>query len=144
MKHKITLREATMDDADILLSWRNDPKTREASHNTDEVSKEEHRRWLEKTLDLKSRQLLIAEIEGCPVGTIRADYSDNYCELSWTINPKNRGQGIGKEMVFLAAQGIQSPLYAEIKPANIGSIKIAEFIGMNLTKKADDILYYTK
>ena len=51
MSDTVKLRTATIQDADLLLEWRNDPKTRKASHNTDEVQRDEHISWLTKTLN---------------------------------------------------------------------------------------------
>ncbi len=50
MNETITLRRATIKDADILLEWRNDPETRKASHNTAEVQRSDHVSWLSRTL----------------------------------------------------------------------------------------------
>ena len=86
------LRTATIQDAELLLEWRNDPQTRKSSHTTHEVQKEEHIAWLNLTLTNTNRRLLIAEESGVPVGTIRADYSDGMFELSWTVAPNARGR----------------------------------------------------
>ncbi|MBW6487332.1 MAG: hypothetical protein K0B01_14400 [Syntrophobacterales bacterium] len=75
MNETITLRPATIQDADMLLDWRNDPETRKASHSTSEVVTEEHIAWLTKTLGNANRRLLVAEEDGAPVGTVRADLS---------------------------------------------------------------------
>ena len=40
---------------------------------------------------------------GVPVGTVRADHSKGVYELSWTVAPAARGQGVAKEMVAMAA-----------------------------------------
>ncbi len=95
-KDTIKLRPATIQDADLLLEWRNDPETRSASHKTAVVQREEHISWLLKTLDNPSRRLLIAEENEVPVGTVRADFSDGVYELSWTVAPDARGYGVGK------------------------------------------------
>jgi hypothetical protein len=46
----LQLRQACMDDADLLLAWRNDATTRQASHDTTPVSHDVHVAWLRKTL----------------------------------------------------------------------------------------------
>ena len=137
------LRKAKIEDAKILLEWRNDPLTRENSINADEILWENHLAWLSKTLNNPYRTLFIAEDDsGIPVGTIRTDKEGaNTYELSWTIAPEYRGKGFGREMVvailgenFLKNKKIR----AQIRENNIPSIKIVKSLGFNLKTKDDD------
>lgn len=70
------LRPATMDYADALLAWRNDPATRALSHNKDAAGRNGHMDWLARSLANPDRRLLIAERDGVPVGTLKADHSN--------------------------------------------------------------------
>ncbi len=144
MNSNIVLRVATMEDADLLLAWRNDPTTRAASHNTAEISRSEHLAWLVATLDDPNRRLLIAEHRGVPVGTVRADLSAGVWELSWTTAPQARGRGLTKQMVALLSRQISDPIRAEVKVGNIASARIAEHAGMQLESEADGILHYRR
>ncbi len=141
---KIILRRAGMEDQDILLAWRNDPLTRSQSRNTGKIPQEEHKKWLKKTLQNPNRQLFIAETAGIPVGTVRADYSENSCELSWTVSPSARGKGVGKRMVALVAQSIKTLITARIKVGNTASERIAAHIGMKLKYEKDAMLYFER
>ena len=144
MSKKITLRPATIEDADMLLDWRNDPETRKSSHSTLEVSKEEHVAWLSKTLGNANRKLLVAENNGAPVGTVRADFAEGVWELSWTVAPNSRGQGLAKLMVVLLASEISEPIRAEVKAINIASARIAEHAGMSFDREVEGILHYSR
>jgi len=144
MNKTMTLRPATTQDADLLLEWRNDPETREASHNTVEVLRDEHISWLTKTLNNSNRRLLIAEENGVPVGTVRADLAEGIWELSWTVAPVARGQRVGKRMVVLLAHQISEPIRAEIKAGNIPSARIAEYAGMVFDREVDGVLHYRR
>jgi RimJ/RimL family protein N-acetyltransferase len=144
MNESITLRSATIQDADLLLEWRNDPKTREASHNTGEVERNEHVSWLLRTLKNPNRRLLVAEENGTPVGTVRADFSESVWELSWTVAPSARGRGVAKQMVVLLASQIFEPIRAEVKAGNIASLQIAEHAGMEFDRETDGVLHYTR
>ena len=139
---KIKFRAATMDDADMLLEWRNELDTRMASHSTIEILREDHIFWLAKILDNSNKKLLIAEKNGDPVGTVRADYEEGVWELSWTVNPNFRGRGIAKQMVSLFASKIAEPIRAEIKANNFASVKIAQYAGMTISREIEGILYY--
>lgn len=140
----IRFRSATMQDADLLLEWRNDPETRNASHNTAKIKKEEHIFWLKKNLTEKNRQLLIVEENGVPVGTVRVDFSDGVYELSWTVGPNEKGRGVGKRMVSILSHQISEPIRVEIKSWNIVSARIAEYAGMEFQRETDGILHYVR
>jgi RimJ/RimL family protein N-acetyltransferase len=136
------IRRATIQDADLLLKWRNDPLTRKANHTTHKVQSEEHITWLTKILNNPNWKLMIAEEDGIPVGTVRMDYADGIYELSWTVAPEMRRRGIGKKMVSLVAQQIVSPIRAKIYTSNVASVKIAEYCGMSYDREENDFLYY--
>ncbi len=142
--NKLNLRSATLDDSDILLKWRNDTQTLISSHNTKKVEKDEHLKWMHSVLQDKNRGIYIAEKNEEPVGTVRTDYADLVCELSWTIAPDMRGQGLGKIIVALVADQINTKTTATIKKDNKASIRIAEHIGMVSCREEKGILYYCK
>jgi RimJ/RimL family protein N-acetyltransferase len=140
----ILFRPATLDDAQILLEWRNDSVTREASHNIGLIKEDEHLQWLKQLLINKNRKLHIAIINGIPVGAIRMDLKPNGYEISWTVSPAKRGSGIGKAIVGKFTDDITDSIYAEIKSYNVASIRIAEFIGMLLEREENGIRYYRR
>jgi RimJ/RimL family protein N-acetyltransferase len=128
---EIVLRQASVDDSELLLRWRNDLDTRMASRNTSPVDERTHRLWLLKVLSANKCRLLIAELAGVPVGTVRFDF-DKDCEVSWTVDPKERGKGIGKWMVACAIRDMSLPLKATIRTNNIGSQEIAKSLGFEI------------
>ncbi|WP_422924754.1 GNAT family N-acetyltransferase [Singulisphaera sp. PoT] len=138
----IGFRNATLTDAELLFAWRNDPETREHSHNTGLLEFEKHVAWLEATLANPRRDLRIAEWKGIPVGTVRIDLLDDGCELSWTVAPESRGKGIGKQMIKSAVEGLSGAVFAEIKAGNIASSRMAEYAGMELISEKDGVLTY--
>jgi len=144
MSDTIRLRSATIQDTDLLLEWRNDPQTRKVSHHTAEVQRDEHISWLTKTLNNANRRLFVAEENGVPVGTVRADLSDGVYELSWTVAPNARGRGVGKRMVALLASQISGPIRAEVKAGNASSIRIAEYAGMEYDREDNGVLHYRR
>ena len=133
----LTLRNATMADAQLLFDWRNDPATRAASHNTAPLEFTAHCAWLEKAV----HRIRIAEVDGAAVGTVRIDRGAS-TELSWTIAPGKRGLGYGKEMVIAAIALCEGHVRAEIKSGNIASQRIAESAGMSLVRRDGDALHY--
>lgn len=142
MKELSTLRPVELSDASLLFEWRNDKDTREASHNTDEVSMDNHLSWLKSSLNNEDRLLFIYEESGVAFGTVRADLEGEVWEISWTLSPEKRGRGAAKKMVLLLTKMIQAPLRAEVKSWNIASSKIALSVGMTLKKECKGILHY--
>lgn len=140
----VKLRRASMEDSEILFRWRNDPVTRNASHNTQEITIEEHEAWLRNILADKDRRIYIAEVDREPVGTVRADYENGVHRLSWTVAPDFRGRGCGKDMVLALLEELKSPVRAEVKADNIASRRIAESAGMELEKEEGGILYFSR
>ncbi|MEO9275377.1 GNAT family N-acetyltransferase [Marinomonas sp. 5E14-1] len=145
MTNTLNLRTATLADAKILLAWRNDPQTRAASHNTDEILLENHLAWLESSLKKpEQRRLWVAELDGNLVGTCRADKEDNGWELSWTVAPEARGQGVAHKMLSKLIDTFQQPLTAQVKKDNMASMKVAERLGFVIEKEESGVLFYRR
>ncbi|MDB5943189.1 MAG: GCN5-like N-acetyltransferase [Ramlibacter sp.] len=138
------LRAATMDDADALLAWRNDPATRALSHDKANVERHAHLEWLARSLANPHRRLLIAERDGVPVGTVRADFINGVHELSWTVAPQARGQGVAKEMVAMLAAQIQGTIRAQVLRGNDASVQVALHAGMKLLQEVGGVIYFER
>ncbi|MEO0411043.1 MAG: GNAT family N-acetyltransferase [Pseudomonadota bacterium] len=126
---QISLRRAVLNDAQVLLEWRNDPATRAASLTSHAISPVDHFDWLEKTLRMETRILWIAESQGRAVGTVRLDTAAQRQELSWTVAPDARGAGFGKAMVCAALAQTSGTIRARIRPENAPSRAIARACG---------------
>jgi RimJ/RimL family protein N-acetyltransferase len=135
----VNLRDATLDDAELLFRWRNDPVTREDSHSQSVLEYESHLNWLKSTLHSERRRLFIAMQDAVPVGTIRCDWSRDRrsIELSWTVAPEHRRRGFGTKMVGCAISAFRVPLYAEIRVSNTPSIEIAKRQGFRQLETRD-------
>jgi RimJ/RimL family protein N-acetyltransferase len=141
---ELHLRPATMDDTELLFGWRNDPAVRQASHNRSEIEFHAHQIWLRESLANPDRKIFIAEMGGVPVGTVRSDYDEGVYELSWTVAPEVREQGIGKSMVALFASQIEEPIRAEVRIGNVASVRIAEHAGMSLEGVEEGIMHFRR
>jgi UDP-2,4-diacetamido-2,4,6-trideoxy-beta-L-altropyranose hydrolase len=130
MGPSLSFRPASLGDAELLLAWRNDPLTCNNSLHTEAVRAADHVRWLIETLERSDRVLLIAEVDGAPVGTVRLDgIGSTDRELSWTVAPDARGRGIGTMLVLTATERFGPPLVARIKVGNAASARIAARAG---------------
>jgi len=142
----LSLRRANLDDAPFLLDWRNDPATRSASHDGAVVLPVDHRDWLARCLADPQRRLWVACLGPVPVGTVRADRDDTAgtTTLSWTVSPRQRGSGIGRAMVALAAGQLNGRLLAKVKRGNQASARIAQSLGMALVLEEGETLHFER
>jgi RimJ/RimL family protein N-acetyltransferase len=132
--NNLNLRKINLSDEELLLEWRNDEDTRKNSKCQDAISKEDHQKWIKKTIsDHPNTSPLILEDKNVPVGTIRSDETvGGEHELSWTISPKCRRKGYGSKILKLFLLNKIGTFIAKIKPSNIASIKVAEKNGFKL------------
>lgn len=139
MANSIRLRKATLDDCRTLFEWRNDPITVAMSLVSEPVPWENHVAWFESSLANPKRHLLVAELAGSPVGTIRFDDLDDTSEISITVSPERRGQGMGTGLLEVADEWARMELgldriIARIKETNPASIAIFKKSGYQVTE----------
>ena len=139
------LRLSTINDASLLLEWRNDKKTQQNSFNSEEISLETHLKWFSSSIESPNRDIFIAEENGIPVGTIRVDViSSNYKELSWSIAPSHRGNGYGKLMLNTLVSSYPSVYLAKIKKENSPSIKMVENNDFEFLEEVSGVMSYVR
>lgn len=99
--HLLSVREATMVDAELLLSWSNDPTTRANSFSSDTIGWDEHRAWLATRLaDTSKSTLLASDASDQPIGLVRFDRcGPDRAEIGVTLAPVRRGQGLGGALI---------------------------------------------
>jgi GNAT superfamily N-acetyltransferase len=99
----LAVRAAGLDDAQRLWEWRNDEQARANSRSHDPVPLDAHLRWLRSSLQRPDRHLLVAEVDGEAVGTVRWDLvAAGEWEVSITVAPQSRGQGLAAPMLEAA------------------------------------------
>lgn len=134
------LRAATGADADLLLTWRNDPATRAASFDQEEIARDAHVRWLEQKLNDDGCALLIVQVAGVSVGQVRLDRSDvdpQLAQIHIALDSTARGRSIGR--LALRAAVAEAParvgasrIEARVKAENEASIRAFEAAGFRV------------
>lgn len=119
-------RMATMDDAEMLMRWRNDPLTVASFRSQRAVSLIEHQKWLRERIARGDPTFIVFEDDANPpVGTVHMnpmEHKENAFEVSVTVAPEARGRGLGGKMLQ-ALDYPEATLYTEIKFDNKASEK---------------------
>jgi spore coat polysaccharide biosynthesis predicted glycosyltransferase SpsG len=125
----VELRAATVEDAELLFAWADDPLTRSASFSTDRFSWESHVTWLRTRLADSHAMTLIATAGGDALGVVRFDRSAaGEYSIGITVAPEVRGRHwsapmIAKAIDHFAQQHPGASVTAWIRPDNVASRK---------------------
>lgn len=136
----VTLRRARPADSGLLLAWRNDPETAAASRNQTPILPAEHENWFRSSMADPRRLIFIAESDGRPVGTLRADAMGDGHELSWAVAPEERRRGFGEALLRNATTVVSGKLMASIRASNAASLKIAVASGFAVVGRQGEFL----
>jgi RimJ/RimL family protein N-acetyltransferase len=122
----VALRPVRPDDRDRLLAWRNEPSTRRWFLNPGRVRRADHARWFASRLTDGACRMYVAERDGVAVGQVRIERTRRGAEVSFSVAPPARGQGIGPLMLARAARRAArdlgaSRLFAYVVPSNVPS-----------------------
>ena len=151
---EVNFRPATVSDSSTLLEWRNDPETRANSIQQGFIDPDTHRRWLNGVLTSNDNLLLMAEVEGRLVGSLRLDKLDNEWEghagpgrlISYVVAPEMRKRGYGRAIIqeAITSYGQSYGLLAVAKTCNSASHKIMEDCGFRIIgmTQEDTVAYF--
>lgn len=157
----ITVRFATLSDAEDLFQWRNELETRMASQNCAEVVWDQHLSWLTAVLEDPQRFLYVGSRVGADKSTIgmcrfdvdvegEGEGEDAGAEVSINLNPDFRGRGLAQSMLqesinrFARDRGEALRLTATIRPSNTASVRIFTEIGFRLASEDSSFGYYVR
>ena len=134
----LQVRHARLSDEALLLTWANDPETRQNSFSPDPISAETHRRWFRNCLrDLDGCRLYVVETEeGIPVGQVRFERQELAWEISYSLAPHFRRRGLGRPLLEIALSKMRSDypgalVLGRVKPDNLLSRKIFKSLGFD-------------
>ena len=126
------IREATIDDIDLLFNWANDPVVRANSFNQNTIPYETHVSWFNRMIKDETVIQYILMDEDVAVGQIRLNIDSDEAEIGYSIAPDFRGKGYGKSILRLMAEKVKKEhpeirkLVAKVKPENTASRKLFE------------------
>ena len=101
---EIIIRSLKIDDLDMVLSWRNDPRIRPYMFNSNVITASEHVAWFEESVIDPSRRLLLVLRQDIPFGFAQFHISHCKAVVDWGFfvdpnGPKGQGQALGKSVL---------------------------------------------
>lgn len=105
-KTTLSVRAATIDDAELLWKWANDPSVREQSFNSEPISWESHIKWLSARMQSPQTKFYLLFENDEPAGQIRYDRLENEesAEISFSIAKEHRGKRLGIAILELTCE----------------------------------------
>jgi len=123
----LTLRPATLDDAQFIWKCRNDPDARRESLHPELIPFAIHADWFRESLANPLRRIWIAETSDhtTPVGYGRLDWETEGGDptISVAIAPVLRRMGFGVQIIQLTTSMAGGSVWASIKSTNVASLR---------------------
>lgn len=150
----IKLRDAVKDDMELTFKWATNKDIRRYSFQQHQITRPEHASWFFGKISNPTCIFLIGETKRKPFGSIRFDIEGNEAIISFLVDPKLHGQGLGLLLlkkgieIFLGEKGINLQIVNSIcgivlKP-NITSYKVFERLGFEKVEYADKYKFMKK
>lgn len=111
---EIEFRVAREADSEKIFEWRNHPRIRESSRNSDVIAWESHQKWFLPMCSDPARILVIGYRRDQPVGVVRFDRQGEQAEISIYLVQTGFNNGQGYNLLLSAEQWIMRN-YPDIK-----------------------------
>ncbi|MBQ9360919.1 MAG: GNAT family N-acetyltransferase [Lachnospiraceae bacterium] len=134
-KPDISLRKATIQDAELLFRWANDETVRRNSFSSRRIEWDEHLNWFKRVLNDEDVYQYILMNKDVPIGQIRLTVNESEAEIGYSIDSAYRGKGFGSVMLKMAEEmlGRERPdvdrIVGRVKPENKASLAVFEGLG---------------
>jgi UDP-2,4-diacetamido-2,4,6-trideoxy-beta-L-altropyranose hydrolase len=131
----LNLQTAIEADSQCIWNWANQPDVRAASFSSEPIPWQSHVEWLQaKLADPNCRLWIARDKNQRPVGQVRFDVTEDKATISVSIDPTQRGQGIGTLLIWVGCrrlfrETLVKSIQAYIKPENTASVRAFEGAG---------------
>ena len=149
----ITQRTATIRDAEVLLTWRNNPSVREFSLRSELILIDEHLKWLSDRLErVQLEPFFLFAANNKKIGMSRLDAlsgsTDRY-EISILVDPDEQSKGVGTRILNMTCESFFSlnpnkTIVAKVHELNLVSQRLFANAGFELRDPEGDYLQFEK
>lgn len=100
---RLSVHQASLDDARLIYDWRNDPRVRQCSIDQTVLDFDRHVAWFRQKLSSSTSFFLIAKEErGRPVACVRFDCAASSASISIYTDPEQTTRGYGSAALSAA------------------------------------------
>lgn len=145
---KIIVREATLDDRNVLWEWYNEPLRQIAFSKNQHISYDRHRAWFENSMADEKWILCVCVEDTLRIGGVRYDQiTDMEYEIHFYLKPAYCGKGYGVRILKVAVDYLRrsrgfKKLFAVVKKQGPASQDIFKKAGFNLVNESDSIMHW--
>lgn len=105
---QLKLRKATMQDCEVIHSWRNSAIVREGCTDNKQISLADHTAWFKSAIKDPNRIILLASQNQVAIGVLRFDrLNSDTLEVSIFLDPKQIGKGFGEKLLEIGEHWLQ-------------------------------------
>ena len=136
---KIELVKANQHHIKIAYNWLNDPNIRKFSYNNNKIDFESHKSWYLNKINDKKCIYFFLKMKKNICGSIRFDEINGEYKISYLIDKKFHGLGLGKIILFLGTLELRKKfknkvkVYGDVIKENYASVNI--FKSLSFTEK---------
>lgn len=148
MEYGLVLNLATNNDCRNLWLWRNNPRVRKNSFDSNIIPWQRHKEWFYSKINGPNTKIYIARKGKDKIGVIRFEIKGNCAKASVSLNPKFFSRGFGTKIIKLGTKNffretkIKGYIAAEIKENNLASQKAFVKAGYNKARQLRDRITY--
>ncbi len=141
----LRVRDARLEDEDLLLAWANDPITRRNGFSPEPIPADAHRIWFRSRMRNPDgcRLYIVETTEGVALGHARFERRHQTWEVHYALAQAFRGRGLGRPLLEAALvklradmHGASVSVYGQVKSANRPSRKVFELLGFEVQLNA--------
>lgn len=146
-----SVRRASSEDIELTYEWASNEAIRANSFSKHLISKEEHTNWYLKKISESNCYYFIFNSFEESIGSIRFDNIERRLKISYLLDPKYHGQGLGTIILYKGIEFLYnnnllnniSEIYGEVFLNNIPSLMAFRRLGFS-EQKLDKYYVFTK
>lgn len=137
-------RKATLEDAQQIFDWANEPAVRANSFQSEPISWDNHLQWYTQALQTPALSIRLYFVDHMAAAQMRLKTEDATATISYSVAPHLRGQGLGTWLLqhICLLTAIEMPhiqwLQGWVKKANVASIKAFERSKFTIVEEMED------